>query len=66
MCELRLQILSCVTCSQRNVMAMEDQEKLLTEALNQVKKNAFEMKTCLVSFFSFVAFCCIRDVCCLH
>lgn len=26
---------------------MEDQEKLLTEAMNQVKKNAFEMKTCL-------------------
>ena len=27
----------------------EDQEKLLTEALGVVKKNSFEMKTCLVS-----------------
>lgn len=26
----------------------EDQEKLLTEALNVVKKSSFEMKTCLV------------------
>lgn len=26
----------------------EDQEKLLAEALSQVKKNSFEMKTCLV------------------
>ena len=26
----------------------EDQEKLLTEALGVVKKNSFEMKTCLV------------------
>ena len=28
---------------------IEDQDKLLSEALVQVKKNAFEMKTCLVS-----------------
>ena len=27
---------------------LEDQEKLLTEALNVVKRNSFEMKTCLV------------------
>ena len=27
--------------------AVEDQEKLLTEALEQVKKSSFEMKTCL-------------------
>lgn len=26
----------------------EDQEKLLTEALEQVKRSSFEMKTCLV------------------
>lgn len=30
----------------------EDQEKLLTEALNMVKKSSFEMKTCLVSLYS--------------
>lgn len=42
-------------------MAMDDQEKLLTEALNQVKKNAFEMKTCLVRW-SFFLFCCIEGV----
>ena len=43
-------------CSQQNVMAMDDQDKLLTEALNQVKKNTFEMKTCLVRFRSVVMF----------
>ena len=30
------------------VTGTEDQEKLLTEALNMVKKSSFEMKTCLV------------------
>lgn len=35
--------------SKAGVPPIEDQEKLLTEALNQVKKNSFEMKTCLVS-----------------
>ena len=28
----------------------EDQEKLLTEALEQVKKTSFDMKTCLVRY----------------
>ena len=49
------------TCSQQNVMAMDDQDKLLTEALNQVKKNAFEMKTCLVRFRSVVMFFCVES-----
>ena len=35
--------------SKAGVPPIEDQEKLLSEALNQVKKNSFEMKTCLVS-----------------
>ena len=48
-------------CSQQNVMAMDDQDKLLTEALNQVKKNAFEMKTCLVRFSSVVMFFCVES-----
>ena len=43
-------------------MAMDDQDKLLTEALNQVKKNAFEMKTCLVRFWGVVMFFCVESV----
>ena len=42
-------------------MAMDDQDKLLTEALNQVKKNAFEMKTCLVRFRGVVMFFCVES-----
>ena len=41
----------CVSMQSKavGVPGVEDQEKLLTEALGQVKKNSFEMKTCLVS-----------------
>ncbi len=37
------------TQSKPAVDPTEDQDKLLTEALNQVRKHSFEMKTCLVS-----------------
>lgn len=35
----------------------EDQEKLLTEALNVVKKSSFDMKTCLVGGNTYVCTC---------
>ena len=42
----------CVFVAQSKVVSTlpvtEDQEKLLTEALTLVKRNSFEMKTCLV------------------
>ena len=46
----------------------EEQEKLLEEALQVVKNQAFQMKRCLVSMFlftpfsfavGFISFCCI-------
>ena len=41
----------CVVAQSKVVSTLpvtEDQEKLLTEALTLVKRNSFEMKTCLV------------------